>query len=330
MKIYNTFRLEYNAECIIHLFTEKATMELLSRDHRWKEPMFILGSGSNLLFMGDYRGTLLHPRFGGIKIETTGNDHAVISAGAGINWDDLVEWTVDNGLCGLENLSLIPGCVGASPVQNIGAYGREVRETIEKVETIRISDGAYTVFSNEDCNFRYRYSIFKGSEKNKYLVTRVYFRLSSKPALMLDYGILRDEVKRLGAESVTNVRKAVIKIRRSKLPDPDVTGNAGSFFKNPVISEKHAREIRRRYPKLPAFSENNSMIKVPAAWLIEQCGWKGKRLGDAGVHEKHALIIVNLGKATGNDIYMLSEEIRKSVKEKFEIDLEREVEIIPN
>ncbi|HLP72088.1 MAG TPA: UDP-N-acetylmuramate dehydrogenase [Bacteroidales bacterium] len=330
LKNYNTFHLEYIADCIIHLFTEKATTDLFRKDHRWKEPMFILGSGSNLLFRGDFRGTILHPRFGGIEIESENNDHVVISAGAGINWDDLVEWTVENGLSGLENLSLIPGCVGASPVQNIGAYGREVRESIEKVEAVSISDGTFTVFSNPECEFRYRYSIFKGREKGRYLVTRVYFRLSRKPDLMLDYGMLKDEVKRLGAESVHNVRKAVINIRRNKLPDPDQTGNAGSFFKNPVIPEKQALEIKRNYAMMPAFLESEGMIKVPAAWLIEQCGWKGKRVGNAGVHEKHALILINLGNATGDDIFLLSEEIRKSVKEKFDIGLEREVEVIPN
>jgi UDP-N-acetylmuramate dehydrogenase len=330
LKNYNTFRLEYIADCIIHLFTINATIDLFRKEYRWKEPMFILGSGSNLLFRGDFRGTILHPRFGGINIEWENNDHVLISAGAGINWDDLVEWTVENGLSGLENLSLIPGCVGASPVQNIGAYGREVRETIEKVETIRISDGTLTEFSNPDCQFRYRYSIFKGSEKGKYLVTRVFFRLSRKPDLMLDYGMLRDEVKKLGADSLHNVRKAVINIRRNKLPDPDHTGNAGSFFKNPVIPEAQVLQIKRKYPMMPAFLESEGMIKVPAAWLIEQCGWKGKRIGNAGVHEKHALILINLGNATGDDIFLLSEEIRKSVREKFDIELEREVEIIPN
>lgn len=329
LKNYNTFRLEYNADCIIHLFTEKATIDLFGKDHSWKEPMFIIGSGSNLLFIDNFRGTIFHPRYGGLKLESENNDHVIISAGAGINWDDLVEWTVENGFYGLENLSLIPGCVGASPVQNIGAYGREVRETIEKVEAVRINDGSFCIFSNQDCDFKYRYSIFKGSEKGKYLVTRVYFKLSRKPVLMLDYGVLKDEVKKLGPVSLPNVRRAVINIRRSKLPDPDVTGNAGSFFKNPVIPEKRALEIKKLYPMMPAFLESEGMTKLSAAWLIEQCGWKGKRFGDAGVHEKHALILVNLGNATGNAIYSLSEEIRKSVKEKFTVDLEREVEIIP-
>lgn len=327
LKKYNTFGLDYTAKRIIHTENENDTVKALA-GLAPNEPLLVLGGGSNLLFTGDYKGTLLHPVNGGIKIEPDDQDSVIVSAGAGINWDNLVEWTVKNGLYGLENLSLIPGNVGASPVQNIGAYGTEVKDCVELVETIRISDGRMVRFSNEECGFAYRYSVFKGHEKGRYLVTRVHFRLTRKPRLNLDYGSVKDEVARLGDETLTNVRLAVISIRRNKLPDPEIIGNAGSFFKNPVVSEAFSMRLKKDHPLAPSYPDSNGRVKLAAGWLIEQCGWKGKRVGDAGVHEKQALVLVNHGNASGKDICNLAEMIRKSVRDKFGIDLEHEVEIV--
>lgn len=327
LKKYNTFGLGYQAKRIIHPSNEEETIQAVTKLSE-KEPFLILGGGSNLLFTGDYNGTLIHPVIEGIKILSENSDSIIISAGAGINWDNLVDWTVKNGFYGLENLSLIPGNVGASPVQNIGAYGTEVRDYVEMVDAIRIPDGKKVRFSNSECCFAYRYSIFKGPEKGRYLVTRVHFRLSKKFRLNLDYGSVKDEVARLGKENQANVRLAVINIRKKKLPDPELIGNAGSFFKNPLVNEEFATRIKKVYPEVPSFPADDGNVKIAAGWLIEQCGWKGKRDGDAGVHDRQALVLVNHGKASGKDICNLSELVKKSVKDKFGINLEPEVEII--
>lgn len=328
LKSYNTFGLEYRAGCLITLEDEQEASHLFSSGRSLKLPLLVLGGGSNLLFTGDFKGTLIQPAFGGINIEEILGDNVVISAGAGLNWDKLVSWTVENGLYGLENLSLIPGNVGASPVQNIGAYGTEIKDIIEKVETISINDGSARNFTKDECEFGYRYSVFKGKHKGKYLVTKVFFRLSKSPYLNLGYGQIKEEIKKLGTETLAHTRQAVINIRRKKLPDPAVTGNAGSFFKNPVLAEMEASYLRQRYPVMPLYPDRKGMVKIPAGWLIEQCGWKGKRHGDAGVHENQALVIVNYGNATGDEIFKLSELIMNSVHDKFGIALEREVEVI--
>lgn len=262
------------------------------------------------------------------ELKKKNNDKVIVSAGAGVVWDKLVEWTVNNGFGGLENLSLIPGMVGASPVQNIGAYGVEVKDSIEMVRTIDLSGGSIHVFSNNECEFGYRDSIFKKDKKGKYLVTRVYYKLIISPLINLSYGSLKEEVNKLGSETLNNVRQAVISIRRSKLPDPNLIGNAGSFFKNPVVTRSVADNLKTDYPLMPVYDDQSGGIKLAAGWLIDQCGWKGKRNGDAGVHENQALVLVNYGKATGKELYILSEEIRKSVLNRFGVNLDREVEII--
>ncbi len=249
-----------------------------------------------------------------------GND-IIVSAGAGVVWDKLVESTVNNGLGGLENLSLIPGHVGAVAVQNIGAYGAEVKDVIEKVRAISLDDGSVREFTNSECKFGYRDSVFKHELKGKYLITKIFFKLSTQPMLCLEYGSLKEELTRLGSISLANIRKIVISTRQAKLPDPDQIGNAGSFFKNPFVSEKVLHDIQEKFPKLPVFRDRSGSVKIPAGWLIEQCGWKGKRIGDAGVHEKQALVIVNHGKATGRELFDLSEKIRNSVAESFGIYL---------
>jgi len=328
LKKYNTFGLDYKAHCMILIGNEKEAIALFRGEISWKKPLLIMGNGSNILFTSDFKGTILCPEFGGIKVEKQDQENIIISAGAGVNWDNLVEWTVNKGIGGLENLSLIPGLVGATPVQNIGAYGSEVKDTIVKVKTICIGDGSIRIFSNNECEFGYRNSIFKKTEKGKYLVTRVYYKLSVKPLLNLNYDSLHEEVNKLGSATLNNVRQAVINIRRSKLPDPEIIGNAGSFFKNPVVSRTAAENLKKRYPQMPVNEDHSGGIKLAAGWLIDQCGWKGKRIGDAGVHDKQALVLVNHGKATGKEIYNLSESIKKSVQEKFGIELEREVEVV--
>jgi len=283
-----------------------------------------------LLFTRDFKGTILYPEITRIKIEEQepDNRNVIISAGAGVNWDDFVAWSVNKGLGGIENLSLIPGKVGATPVQNIGAYGVEVRDRIVKVRTININDGSIRVFNNSECEFGYRDSIFKNREKGKYLITRVYYRLTINPLLNLSYETLKEEVNKLGAETLINARQGVINIRQRKLPDPEIIGNAGSFFKNPVVESSFALRLKNEYPDIPVYKDHEGYMKLASGWLIERCGWKGERRGDAGVHDKQALVLINYGKATGKEIYNLSEEIRKSVHEKFGVDLEREVEIV--
>jgi UDP-N-acetylmuramate dehydrogenase len=328
LKRYNTFGLDYKARYLVQARTENEAVSLFNGTIHLKGPVLILGGGSNLLFTNDFNGTIIIPGFKGIRIEEESDEYIIISAGAGVLWDNLVEWSVSKGYGGLENLSYIPGLVGAVPVQNIGAYGVEARESIAKVKAITIHDGSIRYFSNEECKFNYRNSIFKNKEKGKYLITRVYFKLRTKKEPDLAYGTLKDEVMKLGEPSLRNLRQAVIKIRRSKLPDPSDIGNAGSFFKNPVIENKAASDLKKNFPELPCYNDRPGYTKLAAGWMIDQCGWKGKRIGDAGVHEKQALVLVNYGKATGKEILELSEKIKLTVLEKFGVAIEREVEII--
>ena len=324
---YNTFRLRYSADNFVRITNERSAVSLFSNAKILKKPLLILGGGSNVLFVNDFKGTIIHPAFKRIRVEKQSDNYVIISAGAGAEWDKLVEWTVERGFSGLENLSLIPGSVGASPVQNIGAYGVEIKDFIVKVRTISIEDGSIRIFNNEECQFGYRTSIFKGKMKGKYLVTRVYYKLNINPLLNLNYGSLKEEADKLGGATIKNVRQAVINIRSNKLPDPKVTGNAGSFFKNPVIKSAIADQFKEIYPDMPVYNDRIGMKKLAAGWLIEKCGWKGKKIGSAGVHDKQALVLINLGNATGKEIYHLSELIRVSVEDKFGIRLEREVEV---
>jgi len=330
LKKYNTFGLDYMADCMIHIKTEEEATTFFRDDISGRKPFLILGSGSNLLFTCDFNGTILYPEMKGMRIEAQDQENGdiIVSSGAGVNWDDFVEWTVNKGFGGLENLSLIPGKVGATPVQNIGAYGVEVKDLILKVNTINTSDGSIRVFTQNECEFGYRDSIFKKQEKGKYLITMVYYNLKINPLLNLEYDSLKEEVNSLGILTLRNVGQAVINLRRSKLPDPEITGNAGSFFKNPVVKESLAIDLKNRYSSMPLYEDKNGFMKLAAGWLIEQCGWKGKRTGDAGVHDKQALVLINYGKATGKEIYDLSEQIKKSVYEKFGVRLEREVEVV--
>ena len=328
LKKYNTFGLDYKADCLISIDSEDEAISILKNRESLKEPLFILGGGSNLLFTRDFHSTIIHPEFAGIEIVEQNPDYVIVSCGAGVIWDKLVEWTINKGFGGLENLSMIPGMVGATPVQNIGAYGVEVKDTIERVRAIALNDGSIREFNNKECFFGYRDSIFKGELKGKYLITNIHFRLMTNPSLNTIYGSLKEEAEKLGPVTLNTVRQAVMNIRTAKLPDPGQIGNAGSFFKNPVISESVANALRKKYPIVPCFTDHSGGTKIAAGWLIDQCGWKGKRKGDAGVHDKQALVLVNHGKATGEDILKLSEEIKQSVFRVFGIELEREVEVI--
>lgn len=325
---YNTFRLGYRADCLVRVRTEEEAIAFLKKSFSWKDPLLIIGAGSNILFTNDFRGTILKPELRGVKIEKTNGSEVIVSAGAGVKWDSLVEWTVKKGLCGLENLSLIPGQTGAAAVQNIGAYGTEIRETILKVRSISVHDGSVRMFDRDECNFGYRSSVFKTTEKGKFLVTRVWFKLSKDKRFRIDYGSVSEEISKLGEINPANIRQAVINIRRNKLPDPEITGNAGSFFKNPVVSAEKAAVLKEIFPGIPCYQQTSSDLKLAAGWLIEQCGWKGRSIGNAGVHEKQALVLINHGSASGEEIFALSEMIRNSVKDKFGIELEREVEVI--
>jgi UDP-N-acetylmuramate dehydrogenase len=328
LKKYNTFGLDYKADNVIHIDKVKDALSLFMGKISFKKPLFIIGGGSNLLFTGDFHGTIVKPDFRGIRIEKNDDRSVIISAGSGIEWDKLVEWCVERGYSGLENLSLIPGTIGATPVQNIGAYGVEVKDLIVKVKAINVKNGLIRIFSNRECEFGYRSSIFKKQLKDKYLITRVYFRLNVNLSPNLNYGSLKEEVNKLGGENLKNIRQAVINIRKDKLPDPGIIGNAGSFFKNPVTDSGAADSLKKLYPGMPQYNDLEGTKKLAAGWLIEQCGWKGYRKGDAGVHEKQALVLVNYGKAAGNEIRELSESIKESVLEKFGVGLECEVEII--
>jgi UDP-N-acetylmuramate dehydrogenase len=291
-------------------------------------PFLILGGGSNILFTRDYNGIVIQPALKGIKIIDNDPGTCLVEVGAGEEWDDYVNWAVENSLGGIENLSLIPGTTGSSPIQNIGAYGVEVKDVIEKVNYLDLESFNMVSLSNHECQFGYRNSIFKNQLKNRVVITSVVFRLHHVPVFNTSYGNLQEEIGRKGKITLETVRNAVIAIRQSKLPDPKVIGNAGSFFKNPVVELAKANQLKEEYNSMPIFPVSDQWIKIPAGWLIEQCGWKGKRLGNAGVHDKQALVIVNYGKATGTEIRDLAMKISESVFSKFNIMLEPEVNII--
>ncbi len=328
LRDYNTFRLEYSASTFYSFSSETEAHLELRDDIETNKPVLILGSGSNILFTDNYKGTVIHSDITGISIEEETPEMVIVSAGSGVEWDSFVEWTVNNGFGGLENLSLIPGSVGAAPVQNIGAYGSEVKDQIEKVRAIEIKTGRIVEFNHDQCAFGYRDSIFKGELKGAYLITRVFYNLNKRPSYNLSYGSVKEEAEKLGPVSLRTIRQAVINIRTNKLPDPKIIGNAGSFFMNPVVSGEEAERLTGKYENIPVYRISMDEVKLAAGWLIEKSGWKGKMIGNTGVYDKQALVLVNYGNATGKEIYELSEKIRKSVFDEFGISLKREVEVI--
>ena len=325
---HNTFGMDVKASVFIEYASVKELKEVLSlyvKDNQWLH----IGKGSNLLFTGDFSGIILHSAIKGYEVIHEDTNEVVVRVGAGEVWDDFVAMTVENEWYGAENLSLIPGEVGASAVQNIGAYGVEAKDLIVGVEAIEVSTGKESIFKNEECGYAYRESVFKSSLKYQYLVTHVSYRLKKTPCYHLDYGNIRLELEKQKVRlTLANVRQAIISIREAKLPDPKLQGNAGSFFMNPVISRKHFEALLVDYPLMPHYEVDAESIKIPAAWMIDQCGWKGKRLGRAGVHDKQALVLVNLGGAVGTEVIALSEAIQKSVYEKFGINILPEVNFI--
>jgi UDP-N-acetylmuramate dehydrogenase len=328
LKKYNTFG--FNAKCTYfsNFSNVDELKELLQFNEEKKIALLILGGGSNVLFTGDFNGLIIQPTIKGIEIVSETTDYVDLRVGAGENWDEFVGFCVEHNWCGIENLSLIPGFVGTCPIQNIGAYGVEVKDTIIKVETIEIETLKKHLFLNSDCKFGYRDSIFKRELKGKHIITHVHFRLKKNAEFILNYGNLTDELKKYDSVNLKNVRQAVINIRESKLPNPEVIGNAGSFFKNPEIDLSVFENLKRSFPDAPSYPQGNNRVKVPAGWLIEQAGWKGKNIGNAGVHSKQALVLVNLGNAIGREVLNLASEIQTSVNQKFGIQLELEVNIV--
>ncbi len=324
----NTFHIDAGARYYCECRSINDLRELILDPVFIKGPRLILGEGSNLLFSRDFEGLVIRPLILGREIIAEDRTSVQVQVGAGENWDEFVAWTTNWDFGGIENLSLIPGSVGSSPIQNIGAYGVEVEHAIERVFALDILTGQKLTFENEACLFGYRNSIFKGSWKHKCIVTSVVFRLAKKPVLNTRYQALADKVAGKARQNVETIRQAIIEIRVSKLPDPDKLGNAGSFFKNPVIPEEAYESLFEKYPEIPSYPAPSGARKVPAAWLIEQCGWKGKRIGDAGTYEKQPLVLVNLGNATGGQILDLAKRIEEDVAGKFGIRLEKEVNII--
>jgi UDP-N-acetylmuramate dehydrogenase len=328
LKTLNTFGIDAIAKQYFCFSEEHELIEFLSSLTKNPQPLFILGGGSNVLFTKDFEETIIHPQNKGVSIVEENEENVLVQVGAGEEWDDFVAWAVGHFYYGVENLSLIPGNVGAAPIQNIGAYGVEVCQVIEKVKTIDIERGNEKWFQNQDCNFGYRSSIFKTELRGKFIITEVFFRLQKQGELNTSYGNIKAELAKYPEINLKTLRQAVIGIRRSKLPDPEIIGNAGSFFKNPVVAANKARKLLEKYPTMPNYSADDEMIKLAAGWLIEQCGWKGKRIGNAGVHERQALVLVNHGNATGTEIADLSEKIKDSVNAKFGVELETEVNVL--
>ena len=321
---HNTFGMDVKAKRYVEYDSEEELKTLIPT---LESEVLHMGGGSNLLFKGDFAGTVLHSAIRGIEIVEEKGDEVLVRVGAGEVWDDFVAWAVAQGLGGVENLSLIPGEVGASAVQNIGAYGVEAKDVIALVEAVELQNGQKRIFGTLECDYAYRQSIFKKQLKGKYAITYVTYCLQKKPQLKLEYGNIKAVLGEKKDLTIADVRQAIIDIRNAKLPDPKVQGNAGSFFMNPVVSREKFLSIQKDYPNMP-FYEVEGGVKIPAGWMIDQCGWKGKSLGRAGVHDKQALVLVNLGGATSDEIITLCETVCKDVYEKFGIEIHPEVNLI--
>ena len=323
---HNTFGIEATAERFVEFSSVDEIIAFLGKGYKGRS--LVIGGGSNLLFVNDFYGTIFHSSIMGIEVVEENENDLLLRVGSGVNWDALVAYTVEQGWSGLENLSAIPGEVGASAVQNVGAYGVEAGELIVKVETVRMSDATRAEFSHDDCSFSYRHSIFKASEKGKHIITYVTYRLSKKPLFKLTYGNLSEKVEQLGGATLANVRKAVCEIREAKLPSPDKVGSAGSFFMNPVVEKSVAESLAKNYPSMPQYPLACGDVKLSAGWLIEQCGWKDTPHEHVGVYKHQALVVINRGGATGNDVLDFASAVVASVKEKFGVLLNMEVNVI--
>lgn len=329
IKPYNTFGINVNAKYFAVIDHPVQIQNILNSAEFNHLPVLMLGGGSNILFTKNFDGLVLKVNIKGISHNFNGENEVIVNAGAGEDWSNLVELCVNHGWGGLENLSLIPGTVGAAPIQNIGAYGVELKDVFSHLEALDLKSFEIRRFTLSDCNFGYRNSIFKSDLKDCFLITSVSLKLSEKPTPNLTYPALAGELKNI-AEKITirNIADAVTRIRRSKLPDPELLGNAGSYFKNPVVDPAKFEAIKSAYPAIPSFLQPDGLIKIPAAWLIEQGGWKGKRYGDAGVHEKQPLVLVNYGNASGLQILELATRIQENVFTRFQILLDTEVNVL--
>ena len=327
LKTYNTFGISVNAKRFISVDSVYQLQQLL----KIEKDVFLISGGSNMLLTKEIEKLVVHINIKGISIDNETSEVVYLTVNSGENWHDFVLWCISENYGGIENLSLIPGNVGTCPIQNIGAYGVEVKDTITKVEGLDIKTGKLVHFSNEECKFGYRNSIFKNEVKGKYILTSVSFRLTKKNhTLNTSYGAIETELisNKITNPTLKNISDAVISIRKSKLPDPSEIGNSGSFFKNPVIPISQFLILQKEFPTIPSYAVSDTEIKIPAGWLVEQGGFKGKRFGDAGVHKKQALVLVNYNHASGKEIYELAKKIQKTVKSKFRVSLEIEVNII--
>lgn len=325
---HNTFGLDVKADMFIEFSTEEEIRDLLNSGEIQNTKYLIIGAGSNLLFTKDYHGSIIHSAIQGIRLVKETKDEVWLRVGSGIVWDDFVAYCVKHNWGGAENLSLIPGEVGASAIQNIGAYGMEVKELIHEVEAMEIETGTSQIFTNSECNYAYRRSIFKEKLRGKYIITYVTYRLQKYPRLNLSYAGLKNALPKDRSITVSTVRETVIRIRENKLPDPSVLGNAGSFFMNPIIPCAQYESLLVKWPDMPHYIVDETHVKIPAGWMIERCGWKGRTIGRAGVYDRQALVLVNLGNATAHDIVYLANQIMDSVRKQFGITIYPEVNYI--
>ncbi len=327
LKQLNTFGIDARAARFVAVQSVAELQQVLAGNPA--PPVHLLGGGSNILLTGNLPGLVIKNEIGGIELLGEEDGEPLVAAGGGVNWHNLVNWALDNNLGGIENLSLIPGSAGAAPIQNIGAYGRELKDVFHHLEALELATGQLHTFHSEDCRFGYRDSVFKNELKGKYCITKICLRLSHNHRPDTSYGDIRRILSELGIEhpTIRDLSEAVVRIRRSKLPDPASIGNAGSFFKNPVVDTAHFEMLHARFPLIPHYPQPDGHVKVPAGWLIEQAGWKGYRSGDAGCHARQALVLVNHGSATGAEILALSTLIRESVADRFGIELVPEVNV---
>lgn len=329
LKHENTFGIDVNAKAMYHAESRNDLEDLFQKDV-FKTKYLILGGGSNVLFLDNFDGNVIKNEIKGIDIIDENNSEVLVESGGGENWHSFVLHSLEKGWGGLENLSLIPGTVGAAPMQNIGAYGVEIKDVFHSLDAFNLKTGKTETFNLEECEFDYRSSVFKTRAKGNYFITKVRFTLNKYPVLNLEYGMIKDILEKSGISEPTirDVSNAVISIRQSKLPDPRLLGNAGSFFKNPVINKTLFKKLKSEYDDIPGYEIDSETIKVPAAWFIEKSGWKGKRIGNTGSHSKQALVIVNYGEASGKEIFELSTRIQDHIKEQFGIELQREVNVV--
>ncbi len=326
---YNTFRIDVSAKYFAEVHSVDELKEVLQSDIAKENKIFVLGGGSNLLLSKNFDGLVIRMGIKGIRICEDGND-VFVEAGAAENWNEFVQFNVNKGYSGIENLSLIPGTVGASPIQNVGAYGVEIKDIFHSLTALNLERMELEQFDKAACEFSYRESVFKNKYKGKYIICSVVFKLSKTPNLKLQYGAIQEELEKRGIKnpSIRDVADVVAHIRVSKLPDPSTIGNSGSFFKNPIVPIQQLEQLKAQYPNIVNYPLNDSEAKLAAGWLIEQCGWKGKQIGNVGTWPNQALVIVNHGGASGQEIYQFSQQIIDSVYDRFGVSLEREVNLI--